>query len=84
MTNYNALAANHKNAAAFPVFTTSNRKLEQFLYCHDVHFVSWNKDIDGYTVWTYRSTPELLRIVEEFRQITAHRAERRRLDKCVQ
>lgn len=57
-------------------FTTRNRKLEQFLYLHGIDYVSWDKDDDGMTVWTYKRTPEVEHIAEEFR-IAAQRRELR-------
>lgn len=51
------------------LFTTKNRKLEQFLYVHDIHFLTWSKDIDSMTEWLYEPTNELYRVVNEWRDI---------------
>lgn len=51
------------------LFTTRSRKLEQFLYVHDIHFLTWRKDIDGMTEWCYEPTKELFRVVNEWRDI---------------
>lgn len=58
------------------LFETRNRKLEQFLFLHDIEHIGFRKDADGMTVWQYESTPELKRVVQEFREIQARRAAR--------
>lgn len=63
----------HSNNA----FTTTNRKLEQFLYMHGIRFDHWTKDLDGITIWVYENTPETMRVVEEFRDINARKAVRK-------
>lgn len=59
-------------------FETRNRKLENFLYIHDIHFSHFKKDADNMTVWVYEDTDELRRVVAEFKEISERR-ERRRL-----
>lgn len=54
-------------------FETNSRKLEQFLFLHDIHHSSWRKDDDGMTVWAYDLTPETQRVINEYRQIVAKR-----------
>lgn len=54
-------------------FKTCNFKLEQFLFAHDIRFKSWRKNDDGLTEWVYDKTPELTRVVEEFRAIFMRR-----------
>ena len=54
-------------------FETDNRRLEQFFFFHDIHFISFYKNQDGYTVWTYLLDEEGLRVLEEWRQIVARR-----------
>lgn len=58
-------------------FETTNRKLENFLYMHDVLFTSYRKGEDGMTVWTYTKNDELMRIVNEYKEIAQRRAARR-------
>ena len=54
-------------------FETNSRKLEQFLFLHDIHHSSWRKDDDGMTVWAYPKTDEVVRVVDEYRDIVAKR-----------
>lgn len=42
------------NRKAF--FQTANRRLEQFLFLHDIRFDSWHKNEDDMTVWVYHDT----------------------------
>lgn len=58
------------------MFETTSRKLEQFLFIHDIFHQGWHKDIDGMTVWEYQETDELKRVVEEYRMIQARRSAR--------
>lgn len=58
------------------MFETSSRKLEQFLFFHDIFHRGWHKDVDGMTVWEYQETDELKRVVEEYRMIQARRSAR--------
>ena len=53
------------------MFVTDERRLEQFLFAHLIRFDNQRKDRRGYTVWEYRVTPRLLRIVEEYREMIA-------------
>lgn len=54
-------------------FETTSRKLEQFLFMHDIFHTSWHKDADNMTVWVYPNTPEVREVVGEFRRIVAKR-----------
>lgn len=58
------------------MFETTSRKLEQFLFLHDIFHQGWHKDVDNMTVWEYQETEELKRVVEEFRAIQARRRAR--------
>lgn len=58
------------------IFTTSSRKLEQFLFVHDIFHTGFHKDDDNMTVWEYPNTPEVMEIVEEFREIQRRRKAR--------
>lgn len=55
------------------VFETSSRKLEQFLFIHDIRHSGWRKDDDGMTVWQYPDTDEVNHVVTEFREIMTRR-----------
>ena len=57
-------------------FETNSRKLEQFLFMHDISHVSWHKDEDNMTVWVYPNTEEVREVVNEYRRIVARRKER--------
>lgn len=62
------------------IFETANRKLENFLYVHDIQALGFHKNDDGLTVWEYARTPELMETVEEFREIQKRRQMRLRLN----
>lgn len=47
---------------------TRNRKLEQTLYALGEHHLSWEKDDDGMTVWTYKNTPKVQQICSWFKE----------------
>lgn len=51
------------------MFTTTNRKLEQFLYMHKIMFARFSKSEDGMTVWEYERTPELEAVVAEYKKL---------------
>lgn len=53
------------------LFTTDERRLEQFLFAHLIRFDRQRKDERGYTVWEYAVTPRLLRVVQEYRDMMA-------------
>lgn len=59
------------------LFETSNRRLEQFLFVHDIFHTGWYKNSDGLTTWTYPDTPEVKRVVAEYREIDARRNARK-------
>ena len=61
------------NTAMYDTFETTNRKLEQFLFVHDIHFEHHYKNDDMMTTWVYRKTSELIRVVREFREIQSRR-----------
>lgn len=54
-------------------FETTSRKLEQFFYIHDIRFISFYKNQDGYTIWTYLLDDEGRHVLEEWRRIVARR-----------
>lgn len=47
-------------------FSTTNRKLEQFLYLHRIDFRGQRKTNDLLTEWVYDNTPRLQEVVAEF------------------
>lgn len=55
------------------IFTTTSRKLEQFLYVHGIQHESWHKNEDGMTAWVYTLNPETRRIIDEYREIIRRR-----------
>lgn len=54
-------------------FETSSRKLEQFLFVHDIRHIGFYKNEDNMTVWQYPADSETMRVVEEFRAIQRRR-----------
>ena len=57
-------------------FETDSRKLEQFLFLHDIRHNSFYKNADNMTVWVYPNNKEVREVVEEYRRIVAKRRER--------
>ena len=55
------------------IFETNSRKLEQFLFMHDIRHLSWRKDEDNNTIWAYPDNEEVRRVVAEYRGIVAKR-----------
>ena len=60
------------------MFKTRNPHLEQFLYAHRIRFTEhvrvWDSDAGRFlTEWIYCRTPELERVVEEFKAICNRR-----------
>lgn len=64
------------NTTATATFETNARKLEQFLFVHDIHHQSYYKDRDNMTVWVYPNTEEVREVVAEYRRICARRREK--------
>ena len=58
------------------VFETNSRKLEQFLFLHDIQHQSFYKDEDNMTVWVYPDNEEVREVVSEYRRIVSRRRER--------
>lgn len=61
------------NSTSTNYFETDSRKLEQFLFLHDIRYLSWGKNEDNMTVWRYNNTPEVRRVVNEWREIVKRR-----------
>ncbi len=51
------------------IFETANRKLEQFLYAHKIVACGQHKSDDAMNVWEYQRTPELERVVAEYKAL---------------
>ena len=49
-------------------FLTSDRRLEQFLYAHDVRFAEQRR-INGKTHWAYPWSPQVARLLEEYSRL---------------
>ena len=68
----------------FATFETTNRKLEQFLFVHDIPYLRWYKrPSDGMTAWVYPDTADVQSVVDEYKEICRRRHERRTAA-CVQ
>lgn len=50
-------------------FTTTNRKLENFLYLHKIHHVGQYKNDDSMNAWVYLVTPRFKEVLEEYYSI---------------
>lgn len=59
------------------MFQTQNRKLEQFLFCHDIFFSDTFRGEDGGTVWIYQDDPRLREVVAEWQDILEKRRQRK-------
>ncbi len=56
-----------------PTFATTNHALENFFFCHDIHFMEQKKGEDLHTIWIYEDTPYLREILAEFKEVDARR-----------
>lgn len=65
------------------VFRVRDKRLEQFLFCHDIFFVSSWRDEDGSMVWEYDDSPMLRSVLTEWKDIVYHRELRKRNGKFV-
>ncbi len=52
-------------------FTTTDRRLEQFLYAHFISFDHQTKNRRGRTVWHYTRSPRLFSVLAEYRALCA-------------
>lgn len=57
-------------------FETNSRKLEQFLFMHDIQHKRFYKNEDNMTVWVYPDNAEVREVVSEYRRIVARRQAR--------
>ena len=59
------------------IFETSSRKLENFLYAHDIMHVGFYKnELDGLTVWQYLPDDYFYHVIEEYKIVLKRRKER--------
>lgn len=61
------------------VFETTSKKLEEFLFVHDIRFASSYRNIEGLTVWVYPRNETVDHVVQEYRAIVANRIRKGRL-----
>lgn len=50
-------------------FTTTDRRLEQFLYAHFIPFHHQSKDQRGHTVWHYQTSPRFVLVLNEYKKL---------------
>ena len=50
-------------------FTTTNRRLEQFMFAHKIDFLRQGRNADGMTHWVYIRTPYFEEVLKEFKTI---------------
>lgn len=50
-------------------FITDDRRLEQFLFAHFIHFERQIKNERGLTAWIYTESRYLLQVVEKYRAL---------------
>jgi len=55
---------------------TVSRRLENFLYAHGIMYLHYQYDPDGVIYWVYADTPEVRRIVSEFRSTFVKKGDR--------
>ena len=59
------------------IYKTTSRKLEEFLFVHDIHWSSTYRNHEGRLVWVYLLTSAAEQVIQEYRQIIANRNQRR-------
>lgn len=52
-----------------PIFATTNRHLENFLFMHRIRFSSQEKTEDGVTKWSYFADDAFNRVLTEYKQL---------------
>ena len=59
------------------IFETSSRKLENFLFAHDIQHIGFYKnELDGLTVWQYRVDDYFVHVLREYKIVLSRRKER--------
>ena len=51
------------------IFKTANRRLENFLFLHRIHFFDQKKNDDDMTEWYYIVTPQFRKVYQEYREL---------------
>ncbi len=60
------------------IFETSSRKLENFLFAHDIQHIGFYKNkLDGLTVWQYNIDEYFKHVLREYGIVLSRRNERR-------
>ncbi len=59
------------------MYTVHDRRLEQFLFFHDIFFANSYKLYDGSTAWEYAETEEFENVLKEWKEILRKRAARK-------
>ena len=60
------------------IFETSSRKLENFLFAHDIQHIGFYKnELDGLTVWQYKVDSYLEHVLREYKIVLSRRKARR-------
>ena len=60
------------------IFETSSRKLENFLFAHDIQHIGFYKnELDGLTVWQYRVDEYFKHVMHEYKIVLSRKKERR-------
>ena len=63
------------------VYQVHDRRLEQFLFSHDIFFVSTHRTEDGCTVWEYEDNDYFRSVLMEWRDVLARRAARKKKER---
>ena len=59
------------------VFQIRDRRLEQFLFYHDIFFVDSHQCEDGSMIWEYEDCPYFCEVLLEWKEILVRRKQRR-------
>lgn len=60
------------------IFETSSRKLENFLFAHDIQHVSFYKnELDGLTVWQYAVDDYFVHVLREYKIVLSRKKAKR-------
>ena len=59
------------------VFQIRDRRLEQFLFYHDIFFVDSHQCEDGSMIWEYEDCPYFREVLLEWKEILVRRKQRR-------
>ena len=59
------------------IFQIRDRRLEQFLFYHDIFFVDSHQCEDGSMIWEYEDCPYFREVLLEWKEILVRRKQRR-------